>query len=87
MKIFREIFGRICAAWAALFFVFTLLLVYVPFLVFSYYLNDPKKTRRFAAISRVWMGIYLPLIGCPLIVRGRKNFAKGENYIVVSNHN
>ncbi len=87
MKILKEILGRICAAWAALFFVITLLIVLVPFLLFSYYLDDPKKTRRFAAISRVWMGIYLPLIGCPLIVRGRKNFAPGETYIVVSNHN
>jgi 1-acyl-sn-glycerol-3-phosphate acyltransferase len=33
------------------------------------------------------MGTYLPLIGCPLIVRGRKNFAPGETYVVVSNHN
>jgi 1-acyl-sn-glycerol-3-phosphate acyltransferase len=35
----------------------------------------------------VWMGIYLPMIGCPLVVRGRKNFAPGENYVVVCNHN
>lgn len=87
MKIFREIAGRICALWAALIFVVTLLIVLVPFLIFSYPLSDPKKTRRFAAISRVWMGIYLPLIGCPLKVRGRKNFAPGETYVVVSNHN
>jgi 1-acyl-sn-glycerol-3-phosphate acyltransferase len=87
MKILKEIIGRICAAWAALFFVITLLIVLIPFLIFSYPFPDPKKTRRFAALSRVWMGIYLPLIGCPLIVRGRKNFAPGETYIVVSNHN
>lgn len=87
MKILREIIGRICAAWAALVFAITLLIVIIPFLIFSYPADEPKKTRRFAALSRVWMGIYLPLIGCPLIVRGRKNFAPGENYVVVSNHN
>jgi 1-acyl-sn-glycerol-3-phosphate acyltransferase len=87
MKIIKEIVGRICALWAVLAFVATLLVVMIPFLLFSYYASDPKKTRRFAALSRVWMGTYLPLIGCPLIVRGRKNFAPGETYVVVSNHN
>lgn len=33
------------------------------------------------------MGVFLPLIGCPLFVRGRKNFAPGETYVVVCNHN
>jgi len=87
MKIIREIAGRIFALWAVLVFVATMLVILIPFLLFSYYASDPKKTRRFAALSRVWMGIYLPLIGCPLIVRGRKNFAPGETYVVVSNHN
>jgi 1-acyl-sn-glycerol-3-phosphate acyltransferase len=27
------------------------------------------------------------MIGCPLTVRGRENFKKGENYIVLCNHN
>ena len=87
MKLFREIAGRLFALWAALFFVATLLVILIPFLLFSYTASEPKKTKRFAAIARVWMGIYLPLIGCPLIVRGRKNFVKGETYIVVCNHN
>jgi 1-acyl-sn-glycerol-3-phosphate acyltransferase len=87
MKIIREIAGRIFATWAVLAFVATLLVIFLPFLLFSYAVSDPKKTKRFAAISRVWMGVYLPLIGCPLFVRGRKNFAPGETYIVVCNHN
>lgn len=33
------------------------------------------------------MNTYLFLIGCPLTVKGRNNFLKGENYIVVCNHN
>src|SRR5688500_9338352 len=87
MKILREIAGRIFATWAVLVFVATLLVIFIPFLIFSYAVSEPKKTRRFAAISRVWMGVYLPLIGCPLFVRGRKNFARGETYVVVCNHN
>jgi 1-acyl-sn-glycerol-3-phosphate acyltransferase len=87
MKIIREIAGRIFALWAALAFIATMLVFLIPFLLFSYPVSDPKKTNRFAAFARVWMGIYLPMIGCPLVVRGRKNFAPGENYVVVCNHN
>jgi 1-acyl-sn-glycerol-3-phosphate acyltransferase len=87
MKVIKEIAGRIFAVWAIVMFVVTLLIFFIPFILFSYPARDPKKTNRFAAFARVWMGIYLPLIGCPLVVRGRKNFARGENYIVVCNHN
>lgn len=87
MKIFREIFGRIWALYAMLLFVVTLLIFFIPFILFSYYQEDPLKTRRFILYSRIWMTVYLFLIGCPLNVKGRRNFIKGENYIVVCNHN
>jgi 1-acyl-sn-glycerol-3-phosphate acyltransferase len=87
MKLVKEIAGRIFAVWALLAFVVTMLIFLVPFLLFSYPARDPKKTLRFAAFARVWMGIYLPLIGCPLKVRGKHHFTPGENYIVVCNHN
>jgi len=87
MKILKEIAGRIFATWAILVFTITLLLFLIPFLLFSSTAKEPKKTRRFAAYARVWMGIYLTLIGCPLKVRGRNHFKKGATYIVVCNHN
>lgn len=87
MKIIKEIAGRIFATWAILMFVATMLIMVIPFLLFSYWAKPPKNTLRFIKYSRVWMGIFLPLIGCPLFVRGRKNFAPGETYVVVCNHN
>jgi 1-acyl-sn-glycerol-3-phosphate acyltransferase len=33
------------------------------------------------------MAVYLTLIGCPLRVRGKEKFKKGQTYIVVCNHN
>jgi len=33
------------------------------------------------------MFFFLNLTGCPLKIRGRENFRKGENYIVLCNHN
>src|SRR6185369_6074570 len=31
--------------------------------------------------------IFLTLAGCPLTVRGKEHFKKGETYIVICNHN
>lgn len=33
------------------------------------------------------MGIYMPMILCPVKHRGRENFRKGQNYVVTLNHN
>jgi 1-acyl-sn-glycerol-3-phosphate acyltransferase len=85
--IFKNIFGRIWAAWGALWFVITMLIFLIPFFLFVYFKDDPTKTRRFIRYSRVWMGIYLVIIGCPLQIRGREYFRKDKTYIVVCNHN
>jgi len=87
MKILKEIFGRIAAFWALLLFIVTLLIVVIPFLLYSYIHPDPKRSKRFSKLSRVWMGFYLTMIGCPLRIKGKENFKKGESYIVVCNHN
>jgi 1-acyl-sn-glycerol-3-phosphate acyltransferase len=87
MKIFREVFGRIWAAWAAIVFISTMIIFLVPFLLFSYFEKDPKKTYRFISFSRIWMDVFLFLIGSPMHVKGKENFAPGENYIVLCNHN
>ncbi|MEJ0080527.1 MAG: 1-acyl-sn-glycerol-3-phosphate acyltransferase [Puia sp.] len=60
-----------------------------PDSVFSFYLfpKEPTKTNRFILYSRTWMDIFLALVGCPLTIKGREYFRKGETYIVVSNHN
>ena len=85
--LFWSLFGRVWALWVILLFVLTMLIFLVPFLLFSYFRPDPQKTRRFASMARVWMGVFLPLAGCPLRVRGREKFIKGQPYIVACNHN
>lgn len=64
-----------------------MILFLVPFFLFIYFQEDPKKTNRFIRYSRTWMDIFLGLIGCPLKIRGREYFQKGKTYIVVCNHN
>jgi 1-acyl-sn-glycerol-3-phosphate acyltransferase len=87
MKIIKEIFGRIWALWAAILFVVTMLIFLVPFFLFSYFKKDPLKTYRFISFSRIWMDVFLFLIGSPMKVKGRENFITGKNYIVLCNHN
>jgi 1-acyl-sn-glycerol-3-phosphate acyltransferase len=87
MQIIKNIFGRIWAAWGALVFVTTMLIFLIPFFLFIYFQKEPKKTMRFISYSRVWMDIFLGLVGCPLKIQGREYFKKDKTYIVVCNHN
>lgn len=87
MQIFKNIFGRVWAAWGAVVFITTMLFFLIPFFLFIYFQEEPKKTRRFIRYSRVWMDIFLGLIGCPLQISGREYFKKDKTYIVVCNHN
>lgn len=87
MKLFKEIFGRIFAVWAAIAFIGSMLLYLIPFLIFIYFKKDPAKTHKFTHWSYYWIKVFLFLIASPLKIKGRQNFAKGENYIVLCNHN
>jgi 1-acyl-sn-glycerol-3-phosphate acyltransferase len=86
MNILKSIAGRIMAVWGIIWFVVTMFIFMIPFL-FYYYQPEPRRTYGFVSFARLWMGMYLPLIGCPLRIKGRQQFKKGENYIVVCNHN
>jgi 1-acyl-sn-glycerol-3-phosphate acyltransferase len=87
MNLIKNIFGRIWAVWAILVFAITLLFFMVPVFIFCIGAPEPLRTHRFIAYARVWMAIYLRLIGCPLTVAGKENFLPDQNYIVVCNHN
>jgi 1-acyl-sn-glycerol-3-phosphate acyltransferase len=86
-NILIEIFGRIWALWGIILFVATMLIFFIPFLLFSYFRADPQKTNNFVRCSRIWMGVFLTGIGCPLTIKGKEKFKKGQTYIVVCNHN
>lgn len=58
----------------------------IPFLII-YYQPEPKRTRNFVFVARLWMAVYMPAIGCPVFIKGKENFRPGENYIVLCNHN
>ncbi len=86
MTILKEIAGRIWALWGLVSFVITFLIVFFPSMI-TYLISEPKSTAIFIRIARIWMTVWLWLVGCPVKIRGRDNFAKGTSYIVVFNHN
>ncbi len=81
-----EIFGRIWALWGLITFLATMLIAFIFYLP-CYLLKEPKAARWHRSVSRVWMSLFLNLIGCPLKVKGAEVFKPGTNYIIVCNHN
>lgn len=83
---FKNIFGRIFAAWMLVMFALTMLIIFIPVWIISY-MPEPRRTRGFLYFGRLWMKVYMPLIGCPVRKKGLEYFAPGQTYVVVCNHN
>jgi 1-acyl-sn-glycerol-3-phosphate acyltransferase len=81
----QNILGRFFALWALLWFTLTMLLILLPVWCIGL-MKEPHRTIAFIRISRIWMGIFLPIAGVRLKIKGKEFFEKGKNYIVVCNH-
>jgi len=86
MNLLKNIFARIWALWGLLSFVSTFIIIFFPAMV-CYLLPEVLGQTYFIYISRIWMRVWLFLIGCPLRVTGKENFIKGHVYIITFNHN
>jgi 1-acyl-sn-glycerol-3-phosphate acyltransferase len=86
LKIFKEISGRIWALWGMISFIASFLIIFIPSMI-TYLVPDPKGQHIFIKISKIWMTVWLYMVGCPLRITGRNNFIKNTAYIVVCNHN
>lgn len=85
-QVLKNFIFRIIAGWAIVVFVITLLPVVLLMLLIGFY-DEPKRTKKFREISKIWMRIFFFFTGCSLKVKGKENFKKGQNYIVTCNHN
>jgi 1-acyl-sn-glycerol-3-phosphate acyltransferase len=86
MRFIKDILGRIFATWAIIIFVPTML-IFFPFIAATMLWKDPTRTFLFQHVAGLWMRIFFFLTGIRLQLKGKQHFKKGENYIVVSNHN
>lgn len=86
MRFIKTILGAVFAVWALVWFVLTMLLILVPTWALGI-VAEPRRTRIFIGLSRIWMGVFLPIAGIRLRISGKEHFAAGQNYVVVCNHN
>lgn len=86
MTLIKNIFARILAIWALFVFASTMFLFF-PFYLVCFLIPDPQKTRYHRFISRIWMGLFLFLVGVTFKVTGKSIFDGLENAVVVCNHN
>ena len=82
----KRILGHVYFVYALLLFALTMLIVLLPIWLCTF-LEEPKRAKFIHPIFRVWMGVFMPLAFCPVSRKGKKHFAKGQNYVVVCNHN
>lgn len=86
MSLIKNIFARIWALWGLIIFIITFIIIFIPSMM-AYLSKEPKGQSYFIKVSKLWMNIWLFLIGCPVKVSGKENFISGKNYVVVFNHN
>ncbi len=86
MQLFKNVFARIWATWGIIWFVTTLLIFIIPFGC-CFLFKEPKRSLISYPLFRWWMNLYLPFIGVFLKIKGKENFVKGKNYIILCNHN
>lgn len=86
MTAIKKILARILALWALLSFIITFLIIFIPSML-CWLIPEPKGQKIFIDISRLWMSVWLRLVGCSFTIKGRAHFIKGETYIVTCNHN
>ncbi len=86
MNPFKKVLGTIYFVYAIVLFVATMAIVAIPTLL-SKVLPEPKRANFLHPIFDFWISSYLPLVFCFVKRKGLHNFKKGENYVVIFNHN
>jgi 1-acyl-sn-glycerol-3-phosphate acyltransferase len=82
----KRVLGHVYFVYALTLFAVTMLVVIIPVWLTSL-LDEPNRAKVMHPIYRIWMGVYMPLAFCPVFRKGKKHFKKGQNYVVVCNHN
>ncbi|HUC80480.1 MAG TPA: 1-acyl-sn-glycerol-3-phosphate acyltransferase [Flavisolibacter sp.] len=86
MSFLKNIVGRVMALWAIIVFVLTMLVFVIP-VGLSVLWPEPKRSRVAYFFYTRWMASFFIFSGVRRKIIGRENFKKGQNYVVVCNHN
>ena len=74
------------ALWAIISFVLSMFIFVIP-VGLSVLWPEPKRSRVAYFFYTKWMALFFILSGVRRNIKGRGNFKKGQNYVVVCNHN
>jgi 1-acyl-sn-glycerol-3-phosphate acyltransferase len=83
----KDILARIYFLYGAILFLITMLPVAFMFWIIRNTYTENSANKLVQKCFQIWMGVYMPLIFCPVTHKGRANFKKGQNYVVTLNHN
>lgn len=83
----KQLFAPILFIYACVLFSITLIPVYIIILIAQKVCSEHRFAGILHTTFKYWMGIFMPLIGCPVSYKGRENFLAAQNYVVVINHN
>ena len=83
----KDILARIYFIYGMLLFAITMIPVAVVIFLFKTFASDNTFSKAVQYSFQIWMGIYMPMIFCPVKHVGRHHFLKGKNYVVTLNHN
>lgn len=86
MSPLKRFLGRIFFVYALIVFAITMLIIFIPVWITTL-MDEPRRAKAMHPIFRLWMGVYMPLVGCFVSRKGKEHFRKGQNYVVVCNHN
>lgn len=86
MNLIKNLSGRIYLVYFLLLFIITMLPAYLAVLII-YKWPEPKRSKALHNIFKVWMGIFMQLVFCPVRRKGAEHFEEGKTYVVVCNHN
>ncbi len=86
MNALKRIAGHLFFIYAMILFVATMLIVVIPVWITTLF-HEPQRSIYLHKVFKIWMSVYLPLVFCPVSRKGKSHFKKGENYVVVLNHN
>jgi 1-acyl-sn-glycerol-3-phosphate acyltransferase len=48
---------------------------------------EPRGQKIFIGIAKIWMSVWLTIVGCRFVIKGTSHFKKNKAYIVTCNHN
>jgi len=87
MNPIKKILGHIYFFYGMLVFMITMIVIALIPASIALLFKEPKRAKIVHPTYRFWMGIFLPLVFIRVKRKGAELFTKGENFVVVVNHN